>query len=76
MDPTRSNPRGTIPFLYGAAISSSCDFMLPCGTPPNAIVFGTRYVSMRAMIATGFVLDLLSALVVALWIWLAARHFL
>jgi solute carrier family 13 (sodium-dependent dicarboxylate transporter), member 2/3/5 len=76
LDPSKSNPKGTIPYLYGAAISSSCDFMLPCGTPPNAIVFGTRYVSIRAMAATGFVLDLLSAFLVALWIWGAARHWI
>lgn len=76
LDPTKSNPKGTVPFLYGSAISSSCDFMLPCGTPPNAIVFGTRYVSMRAMAGTGFFLDLLSVFLVALWIWGAARHWI
>lgn len=76
LDPSKTNPRGTVPYMYGAAISSSCDFMLPCGTPPNAIVFGTRYVSMRAMVGTGFLLDLVSAVVVALWIWGAARHFM
>ncbi|HEX7901750.1 MAG TPA: SLC13 family permease [Planctomycetota bacterium] len=76
LDPAKSNPRGTVPYLYGAAISSSCDFMLPCGTPPNAIVFGTRYVSIRAMAATGFALDCVSAILVALWIWGAARHWI
>jgi solute carrier family 13 (sodium-dependent dicarboxylate transporter), member 2/3/5 len=76
LDPSKTNPKGTVPYLYGAAISSSCDFMLPCGTPPNAIVFGTRYVSIRAMAGTGFLLDLLSAVLVALWLWGAARHWI
>lgn len=76
LDPTKSNPRTTVPLMYGAAISSSCDFMLPCGTPPNAIVFGTRYVSIRAMAGTGFALNLLSVVLVALWIWAAARHWI
>jgi solute carrier family 13 (sodium-dependent dicarboxylate transporter), member 2/3/5 len=76
LDPSKSNPKGTVPYLYGATISSSCDFMLPCGTPPNAIVFGTRYVSIRAMAGTGFALNLFSAILVALWIWLAARHWI
>lgn len=76
LDPSRSNPKATVPLMYGAAISSSCDFMLPCGTPPNAIVFGTRYVSIRAMAGTGFALDLLSVVLVALWIWGAARHWI
>jgi len=76
LDPSRSNPKATVPLMYGAAMSSSCDFMLPCGTPPNAIVFGTRYVSIRAMAGTGFALDLLSVLLVALWMWGAARHWI
>lgn len=76
VDPAKSKPEVALPYMYGATISSSCDFMLPCGTPPNAIVFGTRYVSIRAMAGTGFALNLLSALVVTLWIWGAARHWI
>jgi sodium-dependent dicarboxylate transporter 2/3/5 len=76
LDPTKTTPKTTVPLMYGSAISSSCDFMLPCGTPPNAIVFGTRYVSIRAMAGTGFALDLLSVILVALWIWGAARHWI
>ena len=76
LDPTKTNPGRTMPYLYGAAISSSCDFMLPCGTPPNAIVFGTRYVTMRAMATSGFLLNLVAGLLCAVWIWFAARHFM
>ena len=76
LDPQRLNPARTMPYLYGAAISSSCDFMLPCGTPPNAIVFGTRYVSMRAMAGAGFLLNLAAAILVALWIYFGAARFL
>lgn len=74
VDPARTQPAKALPFLYGVGISSSCDFMLPCGTPPNAIVFGTRYVRMRTMAATGFFLDLAAAVLAAAWIWLGARH--
>jgi sodium-dependent dicarboxylate transporter 2/3/5 len=76
IDPTATQPGRTVPYLYGAAIASSCDFMLPCGTPPNAIVFGTRYVSIRAMAASGFLLDVAAGILAASWIWFAARHFL
>ena len=32
--------------------------MLPAGTPPNAIVFGSGYVRLPTMIRAGFLLDL------------------
>lgn len=57
--------------LFAATIASSCDFALPAGTPPNAIVFGSGYVSIPRMAKTGAVLDLAAAVVAALWCWLA-----
>lgn len=40
------------------AIAASCGFMLPVGTPPNAIVFATGRIPQRKMIRVGFVLNL------------------
>ncbi len=59
-------------FTVLVAISSGIDFMLPMGTPPNAIAYSTERVSMRDMITTGFVLNLLSlfiTLVLAFYVW-------
>ncbi len=53
--------------LFAATIAASCDFALPAGTPPNAIVFGSGYVSVPRMAKTGALLDLLAALVAAAW---------
>ncbi|MDX8411065.1 MAG: SLC13 family permease [Mariprofundaceae bacterium] len=50
--------------LLPAALSASCAFMLPVATPPNAIVFGTHQLPMRAMIRTGIRLNLIMAIVV------------
>ena len=47
-----------------AAMAASCGFMLPVGTPPNAIVYGTGRVELRAMMRAGFIADLLSVLVI------------
>jgi len=41
------------------ALAASCAFMLPVGTPPNAIVFGTGRIPQRTMIRVGFVLNIL-----------------
>jgi sodium-dependent dicarboxylate transporter 2/3/5 len=55
--------------LFTSTFASSCDFALPAGTPPNAIVFGSGYVTIPQMAKTGVVLDLTASIVVALWCW-------
>jgi solute carrier family 13 (sodium-dependent dicarboxylate transporter), member 2/3/5 len=44
-------------------------FMLPVSTPPNALIYGTRQVTIFQMVRTGLLLDLLGGLV--LWAYLA-----
>jgi len=50
-----------------AALGSSLAFMMPAGTPPNAIAFSTGYVSMRQMIKVGFWLNLASIVTITLF---------
>jgi sodium-dependent dicarboxylate transporter 2/3/5 len=64
-------PANLHPVLFAATFAASCDFALPAGTPPNAIVFGSGYISIPLMVRTGVRLDLLAALVAAGWCWLA-----
>jgi len=47
-----------------AGIAASCGFMLPVGTPPNAIVFGTGRLSMQDMIRAGWRVNLAAIVVV------------
>ncbi|MEZ4600309.1 MAG: DASS family sodium-coupled anion symporter [Syntrophotaleaceae bacterium] len=49
-----------------AALAASCAFMLPVATPPNAIVFGSGYVSIPQMAKSGFGLNLISILLISL----------
>ena len=47
-------------------VAASCAFMLPVATPPNALVFGTERIKLREMIRTGFKLNIICALIIAL----------
>lgn len=57
---------GVQPIVMGLAVSfgASLAFMLPIGTPPNAIVYGSGHVRLGTMARTGFVLNVASALVI------------
>ena len=62
-----SSGLNSIPLLATATLAASCDFMLPAGTPPNAIVFGSGYLTIPRMVRIGFFLDLSAAVILALW---------
>jgi len=47
-------------------LAASCAFMLPMGTPPNAIVFASGHLRMTDMVKTGFWLNLVTVAVTAL----------
>jgi sodium-dependent dicarboxylate transporter 2/3/5 len=64
-------PEHTAVVLFAAAFAASCDFALPAGTPPNAIVFGSGYVTIPVMARTGVLLDAAAALLTAAWCWFA-----
>jgi solute carrier family 13 (sodium-dependent dicarboxylate transporter), member 2/3/5 len=57
----------SLPLLFATAMASSCDFALPAGTPPNAIVFGSGYVRLPVMMRTGVLLDLTAAVLLTLY---------
>jgi sodium-dependent dicarboxylate transporter 2/3/5 len=51
-------------------ISTSLDFMLPVGTPPNAIAYSTGRVKMGDMMMAGVILDVVGALITIGLAWL------
>jgi sodium-dependent dicarboxylate transporter 2/3/5 len=55
-----------------AALGSSLGFMLPVGTPPNALAYGTGAVTSREMARAGVWMDIASAVVItaAVWLWI------
>ncbi|MCA9040607.1 MAG: SLC13/DASS family transporter [Planctomycetaceae bacterium] len=58
--------------MLPAILSTSCAFMLPIATPPNAIVYSSGKVSMRQMARAGILLNIVFALIItaATFIWL------
>ncbi len=55
--------------MLPATIASSCAFMLPVATPPNAIIFGSRHVSIQLMVRTGIWLNLVSSVIIAAYFY-------
>lgn len=49
--------------IVPAAVAASCAFMLPVATPPNAIVFGSGYVTIPQMVKSGFGLNILGVVI-------------
>ena len=66
----------SLPLLSASMIGASCDFMLPAGTPPNAIVFGSGYVRLPTMIRTGFLLNLSAVVITTLYCHFYVAHLL
>ncbi|WP_026126778.1 SLC13 family permease [Nocardiopsis xinjiangensis] len=52
--------------MVPCAMAANCAFMLPVGTPPNAIMFGTGRVSIMDMVRTGFWLNLIALALIIL----------
>ena len=51
--------------IVPAAMAASAGFMMPVGTPGNAIAFATGEITMRQMLRAGALIDLAAAVVIA-----------
>ena len=69
---------GINPFLLGIpmTLAASCASMLPMGTPPNAIVFSSGYIKISDMIKAGFIMNLVSILLIVLTTYFIVPLFL
>jgi sodium-dependent dicarboxylate transporter 2/3/5 len=62
---------GYHPFILmiTAALAASMAFMLPVATPPNAVAYGTGYISMHDMIRSGYVLNFIGVGLIAMFMF-------
>ncbi|MBM7096225.1 DASS family sodium-coupled anion symporter [Bacillus sp. H-16] len=51
------------------ALSSSCAFMLPISTPPNAAVFSSDYITIDDMVKVGFWMNIISIIVIVTFVY-------
>ncbi len=59
-----------LPLVIGGTLAASYAFMLPVATPPNAIVFGSGKIKLETMAKTGFILDIVGALIITFFVYL------
>lgn len=55
--------------MMAAVIAASFAFMLPVATPPNAIVFGSRHVTIPQMVRAGFLLNLIGIALITVFVY-------
>ena len=55
--------------MLPATMAASCAFMLPIGTPPNAIVFASGRISLDRMAKTGLLLNLITVVFITAFIY-------
>jgi sodium-dependent dicarboxylate transporter 2/3/5 len=56
--------------MVAAVIAASFAFMLPVATPPNAIVFSSRYVTIQQMVGAGVWLNLIGVVIITGFVYL------
>lgn len=50
--------------MVPCAMAANCAFMLPVGTPPNAIIFATGKLRIAEMMRVGFMLNIIAAIII------------
>lgn len=56
--------------VFPATIAASYGFMLPAGTPPNALAYSSGLVPQKEMMKVGFVLNLLFSVILTVFFYL------
>lgn len=65
----KANGMDPATLMIPATFANNLAFMMPVGTPPNAIAYGTGHVKIRHMVRAGFALNVIGATIVTLFCW-------
>jgi sodium-dependent dicarboxylate transporter 2/3/5 len=55
--------------MIPCAMAANCAFMLPVGTPPNAIIFATDKLTILEMVRTGFLMNMIAVVLIVLMVY-------
>ncbi len=60
--------QGRSPLMFGVplTLATSCAFMMPMATPPNALVFASGYIRVAEMVRAGFLINIAALVVLIL----------
>jgi len=58
------NAYPVLQICFAVTLASSFGFMMPIGTPPNAIVFSSGHVTIKQMASVGFLMNIIGALII------------
>jgi solute carrier family 13 (sodium-dependent dicarboxylate transporter), member 2/3/5 len=61
-------------FMVPIALAANCSFMLPVGTPPNAIVYGSGLITLPQMARAGLILNVTLVPIVVLLLWILGPY--
>lgn len=65
----KANGMDPLTLMIPATFANNLAFMMPVGTPPNAIAYGTGHVTIGHMVRVGFALNIIGVIIVTLFSW-------
>lgn len=70
------NSWSPLPILFGITVATSFAFLLPMGTPPNALVYERAGISIKQMLANGIVLNFVAIALISAFTILISPYIL
>ena len=65
-----------LPILFGITVATSFAFLLPMGTPPNALVYENAKITIKDMLKNGLVLNFIAIALISLFTIFVSTRFL
>jgi sodium-dependent dicarboxylate transporter 2/3/5 len=62
--------------MIPVTLATSYGFVMPADTPPNAIVFGSGFVSAKKIAKVGFPLDIIGIVIVVNFFYAHHRYYI